>query len=252
VSIHARLARVRRTDRWRSAGCDDAVVSVAASPSPMPPLPRRRRRCHVQRRHSSSRVVLEVSLASAKQGYSRHRKNSTKRRRVVGASIGMTAPNGFARLPQEWSRCCSKPLAVVQPGRGGDTVSAEALHHLADVEEIRIGFRRLDGSTRSVPIWVVRVGDDLYVRSVRGPDGGWYRRLRANPDGEVWDGEHRHRVRAEAVTDWARSTKSPARMRPSTEPARSFSHCSGGGLCRRPCVSTWPDGSPHRRTPPCE
>jgi len=81
-------------------------------------------------------------------------------------------------------------------------VSAEALHHLADVEEIRIGFRRLDGSTRSVPIWVVRVGDDLYVRSVRGPDGGWYRRLRANPDGEVWDGEHRHRVRAEAVTDW--------------------------------------------------
>jgi hypothetical protein len=45
------------------------------------------------------RVVLEVSLASAKQGYSRHRKNSTKRRRVVGASIGMTAPNGFARLP---------------------------------------------------------------------------------------------------------------------------------------------------------
>jgi len=81
-------------------------------------------------------------------------------------------------------------------------VSAEALHHLADVEEIRIGFRHLDGSTRSVPIWVVRVGDDLYVRSVRGPDGGWYRRLRANPDGEVRDGEHRHRVRAEAVTDW--------------------------------------------------
>ena len=49
---------------------------------------------------------------------------------------------------------------------------AEGLHHLEDVEEIRIGFRRLDGSTRSVPIWVVRVGDDLYVRSVRGPDGG--------------------------------------------------------------------------------
>jgi hypothetical protein len=131
-------------------------------------------------------------------------------------------------------------------------VSAEALHHLADVEEIRIGFRRPDGSTRSVPIWVVRVGDDLYVRSVRGPDGGWYRRLRANPDGEVWDGEHRHRVRAEAVTDGARSTKSPARMRPSTEPARSFSHCSGGGPWRRPCVWTRPDDSPHRRTPPCE
>jgi hypothetical protein len=80
-------------------------------------------------------------------------------------------------------------------------VSADALHHLADVEEIRIGFHRLDGSTRSVPIWVVQVGDDIYVRSVRGPSGGWYRRLRADPDGEVRDGEHRHLVHAEAVTD---------------------------------------------------
>jgi hypothetical protein len=32
------------------------------------------------------RVVLEVSLASAKQGYSRHRKSSAKRRRV-GKSV---------------------------------------------------------------------------------------------------------------------------------------------------------------------
>jgi hypothetical protein len=80
-------------------------------------------------------------------------------------------------------------------------VSVDALHHLAEVEEIRIGFRRLDGSSRSVPIWVVQVGDQIYVRSVRGPKGGWYRRLRANPDGEAWDGEHRHLVHAEAVTD---------------------------------------------------
>jgi len=80
-------------------------------------------------------------------------------------------------------------------------MTADALHHLADVEEIRIGFRRPDGSSGSTPIWVVQVGDDIYVRSVRGPRGGWYRRLRANPGGEVWDGEHRHLVRAEAVTD---------------------------------------------------
>jgi len=80
-------------------------------------------------------------------------------------------------------------------------MTADALQHLADVEEIRIGFRRPDGSTRSVPIWVVQVGDHIYVRLVRGPKGGWYRRLRANPDGEVRDGEHRHPVRAEPVTD---------------------------------------------------
>jgi hypothetical protein len=32
----------------------------------------------------------------------------------------------------------------------------------------------------AVPIWVVRVGNDLYVRSYRGPSGSWYRRARRN------------------------------------------------------------------------
>jgi hypothetical protein len=106
---------------------------------------------------------------------------------------------------QETGRCsraaCREPLPRFSLVAGGGTVTADALHHLADVEEIRIGFPRPDGSTRSVPIWVVQVGDHLYVRSVRGPKGGWYRRLRANPDGEVRDGEHRHLVRAEPVSD---------------------------------------------------
>jgi hypothetical protein len=30
----------------------------------------------------------------------------------------------------------------------------------------------------AVPIWVVWVGDELYVRSFRGASGGWYRRAR--------------------------------------------------------------------------
>jgi hypothetical protein len=34
-------------------------------------------------------------------------------------------------------------------------MTAEALRHLADVEEISIGFRHPDGSTGSTPIWVL-------------------------------------------------------------------------------------------------
>jgi hypothetical protein len=75
------------------------------------------------------------------------------------------------------------------------------LKHLADVEEIVIGFQRPDGSTGSTPVWVVQVGDDVFVRSMRGPKGGWYRWLRANPDGEVRDDGHVHPVRAEPVED---------------------------------------------------
>jgi len=41
-------------------------------------------------------------------------------------------------------------------------VRAPALQHPAEVEEIRIGLRRPDGSTRSVPIWVVLVGDHIH------------------------------------------------------------------------------------------
>jgi hypothetical protein len=75
------------------------------------------------------------------------------------------------------------------------------LQHLADVPEISIGFRRPDGSSGSTPVWVVQVSDEIFVRSIRGPDGGWYRRLRADPDGEVRHDAHVHPVRAEPVAD---------------------------------------------------
>lgn len=34
-------------------------------------------------------------------------------------------------------------------------------------------------------IWVVRHGDDLFIRSYRGPDGGWYRASQARHEGRV-------------------------------------------------------------------
>ena len=36
-----------------------------------------------------------------------------------------------------------------------------------------------------VPIWVVRVGDELYVRSFRGRTGGWFRRAVATHEGRI-------------------------------------------------------------------
>jgi hypothetical protein len=45
----------------------------------------------------------------------------------------------------------------------------------------------------AVPIWVVRVGDDLYVRSYHGPSGSWYRRARRNGSGRIRVGGVDHR-----------------------------------------------------------
>jgi hypothetical protein len=99
------------------------------------------------------------------------------------------------------------------------------LWQLASVEEIGIGFTRPDGSTGSTPVWVVQGGDAIFVRSIRGRRGGWYRRLRANPDGEVGDGAHTHPVRARPVEDAAPWRRSPVPMRPRTATARRWGRC---------------------------
>jgi hypothetical protein len=81
-------------------------------------------------------------------------------------------------------------------------MTGRPLDRLADVPEITIVFQRPDGSTGSTPIWAVYVGDELYVRSMNGPRGGWYRRLRARPEGEVRDAAgHAYPIHAEPVRD---------------------------------------------------
>ncbi len=50
------------------------------------------------------------------------------------------------------------------------------LDAIGSAAELYITTRRPDGTLRPpVPIWVVRAGDDIYVRSYRGRDGAWFR-----------------------------------------------------------------------------
>ena len=50
------------------------------------------------------------------------------------------------------------------------------LAHFGDAQEVRIAGMRRDGSLRSpVIVWVVRHGEELYTRSVNGPDAAWFR-----------------------------------------------------------------------------
>jgi hypothetical protein len=60
------------------------------------------------------------------------------------------------------------------------------LDRIGDTDELQIAARRKDGTLRrAVSIWVVRVGDELYVRSWRGGDGRWYRAAQASGEGHV-------------------------------------------------------------------
>ena len=57
---------------------------------------------------------------------------------------------------------------------------------IGDANEIDITTLRGDGTPRpAVTIWVVRVGDDLYVRSVRGRSGGWFRHAVQSLQGRI-------------------------------------------------------------------
>jgi hypothetical protein len=56
--------------------------------------------------------------------------------------------------------------------------------------EIEISSLREDGSlTKPVTIWAVRVGEELYVRSVRGDAGGWYRAAERRHEGRIEAGD---------------------------------------------------------------
>ncbi|MFC5747732.1 DUF2255 family protein [Actinomadura rugatobispora] len=70
--------------------------------------------------------------------------------------------------------------------------SGEELSKIAGADELEVSPRREDGSLRgATPIWVVRDGDELYVRSYRGDAGVWYRTAQ---------GSHRGRIAAGGVT----------------------------------------------------
>ncbi len=55
------------------------------------------------------------------------------------------------------------------------TWTNEELTKIGNAEELQISTLRKDGTLRKpVIIWVVRLGGDLYVRSVKGRSGGWF------------------------------------------------------------------------------
>jgi hypothetical protein len=64
--------------------------------------------------------------------------------------------------------------------------SADELARIGAAEELEVAPRRPDGTLRrAVPIWVVRVGDELYVRSWRGSGGAWFGAAQRQRTGHV-------------------------------------------------------------------
>jgi hypothetical protein len=70
-----------------------------------------------------------------------------------------------------------------------DTWTSDELNKVGSAEELRIATLRRDGTLRKpVIIWVVRVGDDVYVRCVNGREGSWFRGVLTQHKGQIWAG----------------------------------------------------------------
>jgi hypothetical protein len=60
------------------------------------------------------------------------------------------------------------------------------LDRIGNAEELQIASLRNNGTLRNpVIIWVVRVGDELYVRSVNGRTSAWFRGIETRHEGHI-------------------------------------------------------------------
>jgi hypothetical protein len=67
--------------------------------------------------------------------------------------------------------------------------TSDELTRIGSAEELEIAPRRRDGSlARPRTIWVVRHGDELYVRSVNGRTSAWFRGTQARHEGHIQAG----------------------------------------------------------------
>jgi len=68
--------------------------------------------------------------------------------------------------------------------------SRSLLDAVAAEEEVELAPQRRDGSLGPrVTVWLVRAGDDLYVRSaVKGRNAAWYRGVLETHRGRIWAG----------------------------------------------------------------
>ena len=64
--------------------------------------------------------------------------------------------------------------------------TTDQLAKIGEAEEVQIASVRQNGTLRKpVTVWVVRHGGDLYIRSVRGRSGDWFRGAQERHEGRI-------------------------------------------------------------------
>ncbi|MGR0318533.1 DUF2255 family protein [Agromyces sp. ZXT2-3] len=65
----------------------------------------------------------------------------------------------------------------------------DQLDRVGEADQLEVASERPDGSLNPYrTVWVVRVGDELFVRSAYGPNNGWFRRAKSTGIGRIKSG----------------------------------------------------------------
>src|SRR2546422_4324545 len=100
--------------------------------------------------------------------------------RGMGVHIAKAALVARERGHRNWHHEGDAPMT---------TWTSDELNKIGTAEELEIASLRRDGTLRNpVTVWVVRLGDDLYVRSWRGRTGAWFRGTQVRHEGRIWAG----------------------------------------------------------------
>lgn len=109
--------------------------------------------------------------------------------------------------------------------------SRDQLERIGQTQVLRVSSYRPDGSLRRwTPIWVVRIGDHLYVRSAFGRDSDWYRNAMRHQAARIRAGDIETDVALQPVNDTTTNAEveeaykakygdQPGALRPMLEPA---------------------------------
>jgi hypothetical protein len=99
--------------------------------------------------------------------------------------------------------------------------TSSELSTIEGADELELASSRRDGTHRSpVTIWVVRVGDDLYVRSVNGRRARWFRGAQDRHEAHVRAGGVDRDVLLEETDDMADEIDSAYQAKYRRYPAR--------------------------------
>jgi hypothetical protein len=80
----------------------------------------------------------------------------------------------------------TRPGQVPNKGKQLTMWTSDEVNKIGRAEELQVASLRRDGTLRKwVIIWVVRLGDDIYVRSVNGRTSAWFRGVQTRHEGRI-------------------------------------------------------------------